>query len=128
MQTMSHRSRIAAFRHPGDSRRLQDLARFWGATSELPLPGDSAGALRASHCAQRGEWRFDACPLGAAGPAQLDIETDNLEAEAARLEERGARRIGHLRERMWLLEAPGGERLRVLAGGSAPSEACVHWG
>jgi hypothetical protein len=43
----------------------------------------------------------------------LDIETDDLEAEAARLEGLGARRIA-FRERWWVMEAPTGHRFCVV--------------
>jgi hypothetical protein len=44
----------------------------------------------------------------------LDIETDDLEAEAARLEALGAKRIAFVRERWWVLEAPTGHRFCVV--------------
>ena len=39
----------------------------------------------------------------------LDIETDDQEAEAARLEKLGARRIAKIK-RWWVMEAPSGHR------------------
>ena len=39
----------------------------------------------------------------------LDIETDDLEAEAARLEKLGAKRIAKIK-RWWVMEAPSGHR------------------
>ncbi|EIL97766.1 glyoxalase [Rhodanobacter thiooxydans] len=44
----------------------------------------------------------------------LDIETDDLDAEVARLEQLGARRIAFVRERWWVLEAPSGHRFCVV--------------
>ncbi|WP_266170439.1 VOC family protein [Dyella subtropica] len=44
----------------------------------------------------------------------LDIETDDLEAEAARLEKLGAKRIALVRERWWVMEAPSGHRFCVV--------------
>ena len=43
----------------------------------------------------------------------LDIETDDLEAEATRLEALGARRIA-FRERWWVMQAPTGHRFCVV--------------
>lgn len=123
---MAHHSRIAGFRVADDAQRLQELAQFWGAGSELPLPQHGGSPLAARLCPQRGEWQFSPCPLGPAHPPQLEIETDDIEAEAARLEERGAKRIGHLRDRFWMLEAPGGERLRVANAPLARADA-VLW-
>lgn len=44
----------------------------------------------------------------------LDIETDDLEAEASRLERLGATRIAFARERWWVMEAPSGHRFCVV--------------
>lgn len=44
----------------------------------------------------------------------LDIETDDLEAEARRLEALGAKRIAFVRERWWVMEAPTGHRFCIV--------------
>jgi predicted enzyme related to lactoylglutathione lyase len=49
-----------------------------------------------------------------ASRVHLDIETDDLDAEVSRLERLGARRIAFVRERWWVLEAPGGHRFCVV--------------
>ena len=49
-----------------------------------------------------------------ASRVHLDIETDDLDAEVARLERLGARRIAFVRERWWVMEAPAGHRLCVV--------------
>ena len=43
----------------------------------------------------------------------LDIESDDIEAEVARLEKLGARRIEWI-ERWWVMEAPTGQRFCVV--------------
>jgi predicted enzyme related to lactoylglutathione lyase len=48
------------------------------------------------------------------GCVHLDIETDDLDAEVARLERLGARRIAFVRERWWVMEAPSGHRFCVV--------------
>ncbi len=45
--------------------------------------------------------------------AHLDIETDDLEAEVARLEKLGAKRIAQVK-RWWVMEAPSGHRFCVV--------------
>jgi predicted enzyme related to lactoylglutathione lyase len=45
--------------------------------------------------------------------AHLDIETDNVEAEVARLEKLGARRVAQVK-RWWVMEAPTGQRFCVV--------------
>ncbi len=44
----------------------------------------------------------------------LDIETDDLEAEAKRLEALGAKRIALKHERWWVMEAPSGHRFCIV--------------
>jgi predicted enzyme related to lactoylglutathione lyase len=44
----------------------------------------------------------------------LDIETDDLEAEAKRLEALGAKRVSFVRERWWVMEAPTGQRFCIV--------------
>ena len=44
----------------------------------------------------------------------LDIETDDLEAEVARLEQLGAHRVAFVRARWWVMEAPTGHRFCVV--------------
>ena len=43
----------------------------------------------------------------------LDIESDDIDAEADRLEKLGARRIGFVK-RWWVMEAPSGHRFCVV--------------
>jgi hypothetical protein len=43
----------------------------------------------------------------------LDIETDDIEAEVARLEKLGAKKVKKY-ERWWVLEAPTGQRFCVV--------------
>ena len=43
----------------------------------------------------------------------LDIETDDVEAEVARLEKLGAKRVAFVR-RWWVMEAPTGQRFCVV--------------
>ncbi|MBO9664602.1 VOC family protein [Dokdonella sp.] len=49
-----------------------------------------------------------------ASRVHLDIETDDLEAEAERLEALGAKRIAFVHERWWVMEAPTGHRFCIV--------------
>lgn len=49
-----------------------------------------------------------------ASRVHLDIETDDLDAEVARLEKLGACRIALVRDRWWVMEAPSGHRFCVV--------------
>ena len=44
----------------------------------------------------------------------LDIETDDLEAEATRLEQLGAKRLECVHGRWWVMQAPSGHRFCVV--------------
>lgn len=44
----------------------------------------------------------------------LDIETDDLDAEVARLEKLGATRVAFVRDRWWVMQAPSGHRFCVV--------------
>ena len=48
-----------------------------------------------------------------ASRVHIDIETDDLAAEVARLEKLGARRVAQVK-RWWVMEAPTGPRFRVV--------------
>ena len=50
---------------------------------------------------------------GHASRVHLDIEADDQDAEAARLEALGAKRIGWVK-RWWVMEAPTGQRFCVV--------------
>ena len=57
----------------------------------------------------------------------LDIETDDIDAEVARLEKLGARRISRER-RWWVMEAPTGHRFCVVKVGRDGFEAnATRW-
>jgi len=57
----------------------------------------------------------------------LDIETDDVDAEVARLEKLGARRLEKVR-RWWIMEAPTGHRFCVVVA-DKPSfaEKAIEW-
>lgn len=48
-----------------------------------------------------------------ASRVHLDIETDNIEAEVARLEQLGAKRVAQIKS-WWVMEAPSGHRFCVV--------------
>ena len=55
----------------------------------------------------------------------LDIETDDLEAEVARLEKLGAKRIAQIK-RWWVMEAPTGHRFCVVNPQRADFESAAN--
>ena len=62
-----------------------------------------------------------------ASRVHLDIESDDLDAEAARLEALGARRIGFVK-RWWVMEAPTGHRFCIVRMRDGQEDAAAnHW-
>lgn len=112
---MSHRSRLAGFIIDSHDGTLRAAADFWGQALGMRVTDyDEAGlGLYA---------RLDAQPLGMYVEVQkvphpsrvhLDIETDDIEAEVARLERLGAKKVAFVK-RWWVMEAPSGHRFCVV--------------
>lgn len=107
-----HRSRLAGFIIDCKTDDLDGAARFW------------SGALGMRDQGREGETynRLDASARDMVIEVQrvehdsrlhLDIETDDIDAEVARLERLGARRVGLVRT-WWVMEAPTGQRFCVV--------------
>jgi glyoxalase superfamily protein len=109
-----HRSRLSTFVIDCKSTDVDAAAAFWGRAlgRSVKPAGPDDGAYRELSCS-------DAEPLllvqAVDHPSRihLDIEADDLEAEVARLEALGARRIEFLK-RWWVMEAPTGQRFCVV--------------
>ena len=73
-----------------------------------------------------GDLHIEVQKVSHASRVHLDIESDDIDAEADRLERLGAKRIGFVK-RWWVMEAPGGHRFCVVKmvdpeRGAAPNE------
>jgi hypothetical protein len=107
-----HRSRLAGFIVDCNTNDLDGAATFWaGALGLAPLGPDGDGYIR-----------LDGRPHGLVIEIQrvdhpsrvhLDIESDDVEAEVARLEKIGARRVSQTKS-WWVMEAPTGQRFCVV--------------
>ncbi|MEJ0034557.1 MAG: VOC family protein [Gammaproteobacteria bacterium] len=110
-----HKSRLAGFIIDCNTPDLDAAATFWTQALGYPLSkleGDQAGIYR----------KFDTGPTGLqievqqvehASRVHLDIETDDIEAEATRLEGLGARKVKRF-PRWWVMQAPTGQRFCVI--------------
>ena len=107
-----HKSRLAGFIIDCKDADPARAAEFWGLALGLDVLGaDGAGYVR-----------LDGRPHGLTIEAQrvshesrvhLDVESDDIEAEASRLERLGAKRVGNVKG--WIvLEAPTGQRFCVV--------------
>jgi predicted enzyme related to lactoylglutathione lyase len=109
-----HKSRLAGFIIDCQTQDLEGAATFWGSALGLPVeklpPGEETYR------------RLDTGPTGLhievqqvshASRVHLDIESDDIEAEAQRLEKLGAKRIQKIQT--WLvMEAPTGQRFCIV--------------
>lgn len=114
---MAHRSRLAGFIIDCEGGSLRQAAGFWSEALGLAITDPDEGGQDKYAC-------LDGSPLGLHIEVQkvqhpsrvhLDIETDDIEAEAARLIALGAKEIARPHDARWIvLEAPTGHRFCVV--------------
>ncbi|MDQ3205282.1 MAG: VOC family protein [Pseudomonadota bacterium] len=112
---MTHRSRLAGFIIDSHGA-LDEGAAFWSRALGLPVADPDAGGT--GRYARLGEapggLNVEIQAVEHPSRVHLDIETDDIEAEAARLEALGATRVNFMRERWWVMQAPDGQRFCVV--------------
>ena len=126
---MSHRSRLAGFIIDCQTDDLDSAARFWsqalgvritdpdsGGTGQYAEFGDTPGGLD-----------IEVQKVEHPSRVHLDIEADDIDAEAIRLEALGAKRVAFVK-RWWVMEAPSGQRFCVVRmREDAKREKANHW-
>lgn len=112
---MSHRSRLAGFIIDCQTDDLDAAAAFWsGALGMLVANPDSGGSGQYAELgATPGDLHIEVQKVDHASRVHLDIEADDIDAEAARLEAMGAKRIGFVK-RWWVMQAPTGQRFCIV--------------
>ncbi len=110
-----HKSQLAGFIIDCQTEDLDAAATFWsgalGLEAEVPKdPEESAYVLLKS---RPEEVHVEVQKVDHPSRVHLDIETDDIEAEVARLEALGAKRISNIR-RWVVMEAPTGQRFCVV--------------
>ena len=110
-----HKSQLAGFIIDCQTDDLDAAARFWGEALGLEAeaeaqPGEEAYRMLNT---RPEEVHIEVQKVAHESRLHLDIETDNIEAEVARLEALGARRISVIR-RWVVMEAPTGQRFCVV--------------
>ena len=121
-----HKSRLAGFIIDCNTPDLEAAAAFWsealGFSRRTDLPGEP------------GYVPLDARAAGLSVEVQrvdhpsrvhLDIETDDIEAEAARLEALGAKRVAKVSD-WWVMEAPTGQRFCIVRPQTAGFEELAN--
>ena len=125
---MAHRSRLAGFIIDCQTGDLDAAATFWSRAL-----GVGVGAHEAEGDAEYfpfvdtpGDLHIEVQKVAHPSRVHLDIESDDIDAEAARLEKLGAKKIAFVK-RWWVMEAPSGHRFCVVRmqhpeQGAPPSE------
>jgi predicted enzyme related to lactoylglutathione lyase len=124
-----HRSQLGRIVIDCQTDDLEAAVRFWSAA--LGLKPKGADDPNDAHYVifERDPNGIDIEVQQVAHPSRvhLDIETDDLEAEAARLEKLGARKVRKIRN-WWVMEAPTGQRFcLVRASRSKFAEEANLW-
>lgn len=109
-----HQSRLGAIVIDCRSDDLERDTAFWSAALGYEAkPPNSAGDRYRSLAGPPNDPRLLLQKVDHPSRVHLDIETDDIEAEADRLEALGARRVTRT-ERWWVMEAPSGHRFCIV--------------
>ena len=110
-----HKSRLAAVVIDCETDDLDREAEFW--SNALGAPPKRTGEPDEQNYLELetlpGELMVLLQKVDHPSRAHIDIETNDIDAEAARLEKLGAKRIAHVK-RWWVMEAPSGHRFCVV--------------
>jgi len=112
---MAHRSRLGGFIIDCRTDDIGSAASFWGAALGMkPGPGTEPGHPEyAGFARPHNGLNIEVQQVDHESRIHLDIETDDIAAEVARLERLGAKRIKAVRD--WVvMEAPTGQRFCVV--------------
>ena len=110
-----HRSRLAGFIIGCKTDDLERAAQFWSAALGYQLNPKSEETSPLYRCMLTDELglHVEVQQVEHESRVHLDIETDDVEAEAQRLEGLGAKRIGKVHA--WIvMEAPTGQRFCIV--------------
>ncbi len=107
-----HHSRLAGFIIDCRTDDLDAAGRFWAGALGLPSQGvDGHGYAPLDGSAHH--LNIEVQQVAHESRVHLDLESDDIEAEATRLERLGAKKVQRL-ERWWIMEAPTGQRFCVV--------------
>jgi|SRR5689334_5258416 len=111
-----HKSRLAGFIIDCQTDDLDAATTFWTQALGYPLRNPKNPAAEGRYrTLETGEGGLHVEVQQVEHPSRvhLDIETDDIEAEVARLEKLGAKRVEKF-ERWWVMQAPTGQRFCVV--------------
>ena len=110
-----HKSRLAGFIIDCQTENLEAATRFWSAALglEVRATAEPADGKYRTLATAPDEVHLEVQQVEHASRVHLDIEADDIEAEVARLEGLGAKRIAAVRT-WYVMEAPTGQRFCVV--------------
>ncbi|HWO24655.1 MAG TPA: VOC family protein [Kofleriaceae bacterium] len=109
-----HRSRLSTFVIDCKSDDVEVAAEFWSkALGRAVTKVDPADPDYRELAAEESEPMILVQRVDHDSRIHLDIEADDLEAEASRLEALGAKRVAFVK-RWWVMEAPTGQRFCIV--------------
>jgi hypothetical protein len=107
-----HRSRLSGFLIDCKDANVDVAARFWGQALGMAHVGNE-GENYALLDGTRRDLHIEVQRVQHESRVHIDIETDDIDKEVARLETLGARRVQQTGS-WWVLEAPTGQRFCVV--------------
>ena len=113
---MAHRSRLSGFIIDCNVDDLDAAADFWAQALGSRVADRDAGDETADYQMlgdTPGDLHIEVQKVTHPSRVHLDIETDDVDAEAGRLEKLGARKIAFVK-RWWVMEAPTGHRFCIV--------------
>ena len=112
---MAHKSQLAGFIIDCDTDDLDAAAEFWGKALGLQAetPEDPEESAYRYLETRPEDVHIEVQKVDHPSRVHLDIETDDIEAEVARLEALGAKRVSEIK-RWVVMEAPTGQRFCVV--------------
>ena len=125
---MVHRSRLSGFIIDCETDDLAAAADFWAAALGCTVADRNAGDATADYQMlgdTPGDLHIEVQKVAHPSRVHLDIETDDVDAEAARLEALGAKKIAFVK-RWWVMEAPTGQRFCVVRT-KYPERGAAAW-
>ena len=113
---MAHRSRLSGFIIDCNVDDLDAAADFWAQALGSTVADRDAGDETADYQMlgdTPGDLHIEVQKVAHPSRVHLDIESDDVDAEAERLEKLGAKKIAFIK-RWWVMEAPSGHRFCVV--------------
>ena len=122
-----HKSRLAGFIIDCENADVHAAAGFWGAALGMPvkrLPAEE-GERYAQLLDPAQRLHIEVQSVEHPSRVHLDIETDDIDAEVARLEALGATRVRQVHT-WWVMQAPTGQRFCVVRSKSPSFAASAN--